>query len=140
MYKVVHLQGPTAAAIAAIVSEKPTSYGWQDKFPRDMWAVTFNGKPSPKVRTAAANSGLHIIHDLNSGKSAIGVPGINKTEVKEAEELFIKFAEEYKRVSKKVASIIVSHINEGAVQVKKTNKKSYSIDPKKIVLSHLAKI
>jgi len=117
---IVDLKGPTAIAVAALVSEKPTGHGWYDTFPRNMWAVTFNGNPSRRAIKAAGNSGFYFMRRLSGHPiTAIALPNIKEHEQKKAAELFNKFAEEYKAVSKKVASIIYGHINTDCRVVRK---------------------
>lgn len=102
---------PTTRAVIALINEKPISHGWNSNtFPENMWAIIFKSDPSKRAITAAKNSGLDFIKDYNTGFSTIALPEISNKN--EAAKIFSKFAENYKSISKKTASIITNYINQ----------------------------
>lgn len=117
----IHIKGPFLKAAKALIPEKPVSLGWNTKFPKDCWGFVFNGAPSQRAVNAAIKTGLH--YQEEDDRSAISLPGIKESEVDKATEKFNIFADEYKSVSKKTASIITRHINEDSSVVKKINIK-----------------
>lgn len=117
----IHLEGPLIKAAKALIPEKPLSLGWHANFPWKRWAFVFEGNPSRRAIEAAHKTGLDFQKDLKSNPvlTAITIPNIKESEVEEATRIFDAFADEYKSVSKKVASIITHYVNEGSQVIRK---------------------
>lgn len=118
----IHLEGPLIEAAKALIIEKPVSLGWNSQLPEGRWAFIFKGAPSERAIKTAKLAGFDF--DEQEGYSSISLPGVKESEVKTAVERFDVFAETYKDVSKKAASILNQHINEDATVVRKIKVKA----------------
>jgi len=112
----IHLKGPLINAAKALIPEKPISLGWNTQFPKLRWGFVFKGIPSERALKAAQLTGLDF-QELEE-YSAISLPGVEENDIDRVTERFNIFADEYKSVSKKTASIIAQYINEDATVVK----------------------
>jgi hypothetical protein len=122
----IHLEGPMIKAAKALISEKPLSLGWNTQFPKERWGFVFKGNPSRRAIKAAHKTGLDFQRDLKTDPviTAISIPDVKESEVEKAIRIFDAFADEYKSVSKKTASIITRYINEDPPVVKKFTVKA----------------
>lgn len=122
----IHLQGPLIKAAKALIPEKPISLGWNTVFPRERWGFTFKGNPSRRTIKAAHKIGLDFQRDLKTDPviTAISIPDVKESEMEEATRILDAFADEYKSISKKTASIITRYINEDPPVVKKITVKA----------------
>ena len=112
----IHLKGPLIKAAKALIPEKPTGLGWY----KNNWAFLFNNNPSKRVLQVAQKTGFTVNKD--GCQTIIALPHVKEYEIKKATQRFDIFAEEYKNISKKVASIINRSINEDH-QIVKTIKR-----------------
>ena len=117
----IHLKGPMIKAAKALIPEKPLSLGWNTQFPKERWGFIFKENPSRRAIKAAHKTGLDFQRDLKTDPviTAISIPDVKESEIEEATRIFDAFADEYKSVSKKTASIITRYINEDPPVVKK---------------------
>lgn len=106
----MQIELPVVNAVKALMSEKPVSSGWHTGFQKSFnnlpprWAIVFQGSLSYKGREAAKLAGLDIQYRNNL--TDVSLPGVKKEELQEATRVFNKFAQEYLKLSSKVASII----------------------------------
>jgi len=121
-----HVEKPVAKAVKALIHEGTVSSGFHFNFSKEFtgidpcWAIVFKGRTSRKIERAAKKAGLEINYrGIPSGDSKIHIksvtdvylPGVGKTEIEKATKIFDRFADEYSRLSKKVASILNQFIN-----------------------------
>lgn len=102
----IHLEGPLINAAGALIPEKPTGLGWY----KNHWAFLFNKRLSKKVIQVAQKTGFTINKDHS--QTIVALPNVKEYEIKKATQRFDVFAEEYKKLSKRVASVINRSINE----------------------------
>ena len=124
------LEKPTAYAVEVLVSEHPTSSGWHTGFSKDFneiepcWAIVFDGKLSAKARRSAESAGLKIkertgsTHSPSHALTDVYLPDVGRTNYVRASKVFNSFADSYKGLTRKVASVINGYINVDAVNIK----------------------
>lgn len=118
----IHLEGPLIKAAKALIPEKPAGLGWY----KNNWAFLFNNNPSKRVLQVAQKTGFTVYKD--GCQTIVALPHVKEYEVKKATQRFDIFAEEYKNLSKKIASIINQSINEDSHVVKVINGRETMAD------------
>ncbi len=120
----IHLEGPLINAAEALIPEKPASLGWY----KNHWAFIFNNEPSKRVFKIASKHGFTI--NRKDSQIVIALSGVKEYEIKKAIQKFDAFAEEYKKLSKKIASIINRSIN-GESHIVRTITAGYDLEKMK---------
>jgi DNA ligase D-like protein (predicted 3'-phosphoesterase) len=133
----IHLEKPTASAVKALSSEHPVSSGWHSGFSKELnqlepcWAIVFKGQLSSKALKAATESGLKVKE--RKGLTDVYLPDVSRSNYDKATGMFDKFADLYRGLTKRTASVINNYINIESIVVKTSSLIEYKKkrDPEK---------